>query len=303
MLAFIEDLAPNDRGIQAFLYLTICVSKNAVKPFSVVVRSEFQHGVGLGSSAAYNVALGTALWQYFSKDDAKLEIAPTRDWKLSRKPHSDLATKINSWAFNAEKLMHGTPSGIDNSVSTFGGAVSLKKGQLQPIAKVPKLHIVVTNTKVSRNTKILVAKVGELYKKHPTVVEPLLDSVEAISKSVLELFEKHASESDATKIADFEKTLEDYIDVNHHVLVALGVGHPALSRVVDAGAKFGIHSKLTGAGGGGCAFSLIPSSSSAGSSGLRNALAGDGFDCFDASTGAIGVLVHGKSELPQIFGN
>ena len=49
---------------------------------------------------------------------------------------------------------------------------------------------------------------------------------------------------------------------NHAHLVTLGVSHPSLEMIVasTASAPFNLATKLTGAGGGGCALTLIPDS-------------------------------------------
>jgi mevalonate kinase len=52
----------------------------------------------------------------------------------------------------------------------------------------------------------------------------------------------------------------DLVTINQYLLDALGVGHASLSSVVTASAKFGFAAKLTGAGGGGCAFTVLPRS-------------------------------------------
>jgi mevalonate kinase len=50
------------------------------------------------------------------------------------------------------------------------------------------------------------------------------------------------------------------MDENHAHLVTLGVSHPVLEQIkeITGKADYGLHTKLTGAGGGGCAVTLIP---------------------------------------------
>ena len=51
------------------------------------------------------------------------------------------------------------------------------------------------------------------------------------------------------------------MEENHRHLVTLGVSHPSLETIKEKTATpFGLSTKLTGAGGGGCAVTLIPDS-------------------------------------------
>lgn len=50
---------------------------------------------------------------------------------------------------------------------------------------------------------------------------------------------------------------QELIDMNQHHLNALGVGHASLDQLCRVTAAHGLHSKLTGAGGGGCGITLL----------------------------------------------
>jgi len=90
--------------------------------------------MGLGSSAAYAVSLTNGLLATFQLRACSLSCVECNR-KTPCKRQRDL---INSWSFQAEKIAHGTPSGIDNSVSTFGGAISFKKGETNNIQFLEK---------------------------------------------------------------------------------------------------------------------------------------------------------------------
>lgn len=53
---------------------------------------------------------------------------------------------------------------------------------------------------------------------------------------------------------------QELMELNHNLLNAMGVGHPTLDQIVAVTKRHGFYSKLTGAGGGGCAFVLVPPS-------------------------------------------
>ena len=51
---------------------------------------------------------------------------------------------------------------------------------------------------------------------------------------------------------------QELFSINHHLLNAIGVGHPSLDKACAIAQQFGLGAKLTGGGGGGCAIALIP---------------------------------------------
>lgn len=54
-----------------------------------------------------------------------------------------------------------------------------------------------------------------------------------------------------------ELSPQELIDMNQHHLNALGVGHASLDQLCQVTTAHGLHSKLTGAGGGGCGITLL----------------------------------------------
>lgn len=80
----------------------------------VVVTSELPLGSGLGSSAALCVALSAALLSF--SDSVSLDMSQ-QGWSAFGESELEL---LNKWAFEGEKIMHGKPSGLDNTVSTYG---------------------------------------------------------------------------------------------------------------------------------------------------------------------------------------
>jgi mevalonate kinase len=193
---------------------------------SVYINSQIPSSSGLGSSAAVTVATLSAINDEFSQNKSREEIA--------------------NMAFEIEKkVQKGRASPTDTTVSSYGGIVFISGGSRRRLPP-QNLHLVIGDSLVSHSTARMVEQVGDLKKKHPEIVDPILDAIEGVSMSAIH----HLNNP---------KELGRYMDMNHALLDALGVGHPQLSRLVLASRAAGAFgAKITGAGGGGCMVALCP---------------------------------------------
>ncbi|XP_063346310.1 mevalonate kinase [Pelmatolapia mariae] len=283
----------------SFLYLYLSLFGSGELPsLTLTVWSELPTGAGLGSSAAYSVCLAAALLCASGAIPP-----PLKEWEHTARWCQEELELINSWAFQGEMIIHGNPSGVDNAVGTWGGMLRFLAGKIIPLSRVPLLRILLTNTKVPRSTKVLVAGVKDKINKFPSIMVPVLDSVDAISCTC----EKVLSEMTCEPITgEHYNILEELIDINQHHLNVMGVGHPALDRLCQVTLAKGLHSKLTGAGGGGCGITLLrPETDSVIVQSTVQELKDCGFDCWETSIGGPGVQQHSaisvKEEILEIL--
>ena len=278
----------------SFFHLYFSILPNPL-PIHVYVTSDLPTGAGLGSSAAYAVCISAAFLKLAKIINSDLLLPPN-----SKKIEAlDVYDRISQWAYCSEQIVHGSPSGIDNSACTYGGGVSFKSGNITPI-DVPPFEILLVNTKVPRNTKALVMSVRELRDKHPKIIEPILNSMDELAEKSLSIL-NDLTNTKTEKVGPhhLDKTshlygeLYDLVDINHAQLSALGVSHPSLEKLVTVAKSYKLHAKLTGAGGGGLGFVLLGKEICREMVlSCRNELEKLGYEVWTTKLGAAGVTIH-----------
>ena len=207
-------------------------------PLKIDTDSNIPSGSGLGSSAAVTVSSVAAM--------------------LAEKNRFDQET-VAKKSFNVELAVQGRASPIDTSTSTHGHGVLVcpDKGadHLWTISK-GRRDWNVHHCDV-RSLKFVVGYTGIHASTGPLVdgVRRLVESDKEARKSVRRIGEISIEGVEAVRAGD-KARIGSLMDENHRLLVGLGVGHPALERLVEAcrGRCYG--SKLTGAGGGGSMIAL-----------------------------------------------
>ncbi len=193
----------------------------------LTIKSEIPVAVGLGSSAAVSVATVAAVGELLGGSLSSEEIC--------------------SLAYEGERVVHGTPSGVDNNISTYAGILRYEKDQGFKRFRVdsPPLFVI-GNTRRKRSTRRLVEGVGALRERNTEVVDGIIDVLGRLSQKGLNaLLEKEMIR------------LGDLMNINQGLLSSLGVSTSHLDQMIHASRNAGaLGAKLTGAGGGGCIIAL-----------------------------------------------
>merc|ERR1711892_15534 len=228
-----------------FLCFHLYPVDTALQPsLSITVTSQLQSG-GLGSSAAYSSAMSAAILC----DAGHIELTDDVNQQYSY----DQKLQINQYARKCENIFHGQCSGIDNTIVTMGGAIEWQSGAFAQLDVSLAPRVLIVDTHVERSTRKLVEMVRQRHQRQTSVVDNIFNAIDAIVDRLKELL----TNNDHLYSYTNQKEL---FEMNQHLLSSLGVSHASLDVIVTAASEVGLASKLTGAGGGGCAIVLLPPS-------------------------------------------
>src|SRR5215212_4442799 len=206
-----------------------------VSPFpnlEIKISSTIPVASGLGSGAAVTVALTRALASYLK--------------------YSMTDEEVNTFTYEIEKLYHGTPSGIDNTVITYAKPVYFVKyppsperrgiaGKVETFKVGKPFTIVIGDTGISAPTKESVGDVRRLWLNDKSHWESIFDKIAEISFTARRAIEQGHWEM-----------LGELMNENQQLLQTLTVSSPELDNLVSVACNAGaLGAKMSGGGRGG----------------------------------------------------
>jgi len=225
----------------------------AGKGMRVDVFPNLPRASGLGASAALAVAIIRAMADRFGR------------------PITD--DEVSSLAFDCERIVHGTPSGIDNTLATFGRAILFRNADTAPDAAAPEIADIVTPRPIQivigltgkrSLTSHTVGMVRAAWEKNPARYEAIFSQIDELVLAGV----------GALRRGDLAE-LGELMNMNHGLLGALQVSSPELETLVGVARQAGaLGAKLTGSGGGGA---MIAVTEPGGAESVGSAMSQSGF--------------------------
>lgn len=226
--------AENDDALAVITRLALA-KLNVSADLLIEVASEIPIASGFGSGAAISTAIVRALAAHFQKD-----LMPS---------------EISALVYETEKMYHGTPSGIDNTVIAYEEAIRFtrrappQENEIIPFPIARPFTLAIANTGISSPTKITVGDVRRGWQENPAAYEKWFDEIGGIVEQARIALAR--GESDL---------LGDLMTRNQRVLETIGVSSREIENLLDAGLRAGAAGgKLSGGGRGGNVIFLIDS--------------------------------------------
>ena len=196
--------------------------KDRAEGLEIKITSTIPIASGLGSGAAVSVATIRALSAHLG--------SPLDD------------KKVNEIAYGVEKIHHGTPSGIDNTVVTFSKPIFFIKDHPIELLDVAKpFTIIIADTGIPAPTKESVSDVRKLWEQNLQKMNALFAAIGSIVRTARQSIE-----------GGHPERLGPLMNENHRILREMGVSSPELDRLTEASLRLGAFgAKLSGGGRGG----------------------------------------------------
>ncbi len=227
--------APDDDPLAATVRQVAQAARLSELPGLILtVTSQIPIASGLGSGAAISAAIVRALAAYLGLAELSSD------------------ERVSALTYEVEKIHHGTPSGIDNTVVSFERPVYFVRRQPQNLVAAflvaSPLRLLVADTGVGSATKSVVGDVRRRWLAEPARFEAMFDRCGGIAKAARAAIEQ----GDVLKVGEL-------MSANHAVLQEMTVSSPELDRLVGAAVDAGaLGAKMSGAGRGGNMVALVP---------------------------------------------
>lgn len=226
--------APNDDALAMAIRLVQKAAGLAeLPPLKITVSSTIPIASGLGSGAAIAAGLIRALARHLSRPE--------------------LATneQVSSLTYEVEKIYHGTPSGIDNTVVSYEQAVYFVRQQpqnrIETFDVARPVHLLVADTAIRSSTKAVVSDVRCQWEADPTRFDEIFANCGRIADEARVALEQ----GDLARLGVL-------MNENHRWCRAMTVSSPELDRLVVAAQEAGaLGAKMSGAGRGGNMIALV----------------------------------------------
>lgn len=227
--SWVLDEAPSNDPLALIVRATFdALGIASAPPWVLTIRSTVPIAAGMGSGAAVSAAIVRALAQAAGR-----ALSPEQ---------------VSALAYQGERLHHGTPSGIDNTVVSYARSVYFIKGQPpRPLKIAQPFWLVIADTGVRSPTRVAVGDVRRAWEADRPRYETIFDEIAAV-----------VEEARAALAMGENTRLGPLMARNQALLRALGVSSPELERLIDAAHRVGAQgAKLVGAGRGGNLIALV----------------------------------------------